>query len=189
MSSALSLKAQALALLARRDYSREELARKLSAHACRVQTRASHPTAGKTDEYPDEGSAEDASQIAEHTTAEITALLDELERENWLSNSRFAQSFSRRRGNGRGTALVLHDLRQHKLDETDMQAVREQLQATEVQRARQAWEKKFGQAPANAKDWARQARFMMSRGFSASTFKQVLAEFKDSPDYSAPEMD
>jgi len=107
--------------------------------------------------------------------AGIAALLDELERGNWLSNQRFAQSFSRRRGCGRGTALVMQELRQHKLDEDAVQTVREHLQETELQRARQAWEKKFGQSPADGKAWARQARFMLSRGFSASTFKQVLA--------------
>jgi len=167
----LSLKARAFALLARREYSREELARKLAAYvrqSARQDARAGAADEGDGDIGPADVNGDDAQ-------AGIAALLDELERDNWLSNQRFAQSFSRRRGQQRGTALVMQELRQHKLDEDAVQTVREHLQETELQRARQAWEKKFGQPPADGKSWARQARFMLSRGFSASTFKQVLA--------------
>jgi len=179
LTTSISLKSRAFALLARRDYSREELSRKLMGAVRRDAARQKNGSAEWADEV---GADEPLDLDTEQTAATITALLDELERDNWLSNQRFAQNFSRRRGTGRGTALVLHELRQHKLIEADVQTVREQLQATEPQRAREIWERKFGQPPTDAKAWAKQARFMMSRGFSASTFRQVLAEFEDGPD-------
>jgi len=182
VSSGISLKSLAFALLARRDYSREELSHKLMSAARRDAARQKNAAQNASGQWADEADADelpDTEQTAAALAASITALLDELERDNWLSNQRFAQNFSRRRGAGRGTALVLNELRQHKLDEADVQTVREQLQASEAQRAREIWERKFGQPPTDAKTWAKQARFMMSRGFSASTFKQVLAQFKD----------
>jgi len=192
-SSGISLKSRAFALLARRDYSREELSHKLMGAVRRDAARQKNAAKNSSSQWADEADADEALNAEESAaalTAAITALLDELERDNWLSNQRFAQNFSRRRGAGRGTALVMHELRQHKLDEADVQTVREQLQASEAQRAREIWERKFGQPPTDAKAWAKQARFMMSRGFSASTFKQVLAEFKDCPDLpELPEFD
>lgn len=150
----LSLKARAINYLARREHSRQELARKLAPHIPPEQ-------------------AEDSEAI-------INALLDDLERENWQSDERFAQSMAHRRGAGRGTALVMQELRQHGLDSSELETVRDQLRSTELQRADEAWRKKFGQLPDDAKAYAKQARFMASRGFSGEAFKRVLAEFKQS---------
>lgn len=141
----LSLKARAVNYLARREHSRHELARKLAPHVPPEQPET------------------------------LEALLDELERENWLSNQRFAQGMAHRRGAGRGTALVMQELRQHGLDAADLETVRDQLRVTEFQRAKDAWQKKFGQPPEDAKAHAKQARFMASRGFSNETFRRVLA--------------
>lgn len=148
----LSLKARAVNYLARREHSRHELARKLAPHVPPEQPEL------------------------------LDGLLDELERENWLSNQRFAQGMAHRRGTGRGTALVMQELRQHGLDAADLESVREQLRGTELQRAREAWQKKFGHAPEDAKAHAKQARFMASRGFSNETFRRVLAEHEDDTD-------
>ena len=49
-------------------------------------------------------------------------------------------------------------------------------------RAREAWQKKFGHAPEDAKAHAKQARFMASRGFSNETFRRVLAEHREGGD-------
>ncbi|MCB5363345.1 recombination regulator RecX [Pusillimonas sp. CC-YST705] len=142
----ISLKARAVNYLARREHSRQELARKLAPHV-----------------PPDEPEV-------------LQALLDELERENWLSNQRFAQGMAHRRGVGRGTALVMQELRQHGLEAADLEVIRDQLRDTEFERAQEAWQKKFAQAPEDAKSYAKQARFMASRGFSNETFRRVLSE-------------
>src|SRR5690554_748892 len=139
-----SLKAQAIALLARREHSRLELQRKL-------QSRA---------ESPDD----------------IPPLLDELEQQGLLSNERFAQSLVHRRAAGRGVRQVAQELRRHGLASEIIESVQESLSATEPQRAKETWEKKFGVPPASQKEYARQARFLASRGFSTQTIQRLLGD-------------
>ncbi|MBI1283658.1 MAG: hypothetical protein GC183_04890 [Thiobacillus sp.] len=45
---------------------------------------------------------------------------------------------------------------------------------SEIDRARDAWRKKFSVAPANAHERARQIRFLQGRGFSQSVIDRVL---------------
>lgn len=141
-----SLKARAVAMLSRREHSRIELARKLAPH------------------------------VDPSDPAQLERVLDELERENWLSNERFAQNLVHRRASRKGAALVLQELRQHGLPDEQLADIRHQLQNTELQRATEVWQKKFGRAPADAKDYARQFRFMASRGFSPQCLRQILGE-------------
>ena len=59
---------------------------------------------------------------------------------------------------------------QHHIDRTRpavlaVSAALAQLRATELERARQVWQRKFGTAPRDASDHARQARFLAARGF------------------------
>jgi len=144
-----SLKARAIGFLSRREHSRIELARKLSSHV--------------DPDNPDE----------------LNTVLDELEAGNWLSNSRFAQSLVHRRAGGRGTALVMQELRQHGLDDEQLVEIRQQLQEGEIERATEAWQRKFGTPPSDAKEHARQLRFLASRGFSPQCLRQILAEHKE----------
>jgi regulatory protein len=50
------------------------------------------------------------------------------------------------------------------------------LKETEPDRALEVWQKKFGHAPANAKEFARQYRFMASRGFSTDCIRRILGD-------------
>jgi regulatory protein len=54
------------------------------------------------------------------------------------------------------------------------QAVAE-LQASELDRARAVWQKKFGEAPEDASARAKQMRFLAARGFGADTIRRVVA--------------
>lgn len=144
-----SLKARAIAFLSRREHSRFELARKLSPH------------------------------VDPNNPDQLNQLLDELEAGNWLSNTRFAQSLVHRRAGGRGTALVMQELRQHGLDDDQLVEIRQQLQTSEIERATEAWQKKFGTPPSDQKEHARQLRFLASRGFSPQCLRQILAQYKE----------
>lgn len=146
-----SLKARAVAMLSRREHSRLELARKLAPH-----TDPSDPQ-------------------------QLDRVLDELERDNWLSDVRFAQSLAHRRASQKGSALVLQELRQHGLSNDQLSSIGQSLQSTELQRATEVWKKKFGSPPADAREYARQFRFLASRGFASSCLKQILGSL-DSTD-------
>lgn len=103
-------------------------------------------------------------------------LLDELVRENWLSDERFVQSLINRRAPRQGILRIVQELRQHGVEDRYINQVEQQLRETEADRAQEVWEKKFGVPPSDAKDYARQYRFMMSRGFSSESVRRLLGD-------------
>jgi regulatory protein len=107
---------------------------------------------------------------------EIDTLLADLERENWLSNERFAQSLVNRRAPLRGSSRIVQELRQHGLEDEQISALSQELKSTEFERARQVWEKKFAEPPNDSKEYARQFRFLASRGFSPDCLRRILGE-------------
>lgn len=105
---------------------------------------------------------------------ELEPLLDELERQKWLSTERFAHSLVHRRAASRGTQRIVQELRQHGVADEDVAKLSEQLQDTEADRAREVWERKFGQQATTQKEYARQYRFLASRGFSTDSVRRLL---------------
>lgn len=108
--------------------------------------------------------------------AQLETLLDDLERGNWLSHERFAESLIHRRAPRHGWRRVMQELRQHDLPEETLTEAAEALQSTEMERAREVWHKRFGTPPEEPKEYARQLRYMAARGFTADTVRRVLAE-------------
>lgn len=108
--------------------------------------------------------------------AELDALLDELQRGNWLSEERFAESLVHRRAPRHGLRRIMQELRQHELSEATLAEVAEKLRDTELERARAVWQKRFGAPPADAKEYARQLRYMAARGFTADSMRRILSE-------------
>ncbi|MDK9723790.1 MAG: recombination regulator RecX [Sterolibacteriaceae bacterium MAG5] len=138
------LKARAIRLLARREHSRAELARKLAA----------------------DGTQED-----------IEAVLAELTASGLLSDARYAEAYLRGNAARFGAAKLRQTLRAKGIAG---ELVEEQLAAAdtpdELSRAREIWARKFGTTPADAREWARQARFLQSRGFSADVIRKLLKD-------------
>ena len=50
-----------------------------------------------------------------------------------------------------------------------------QLRATEVERAREVWRRKFGEPPRDAAERGKQMRFLASRGFGGDTIHKVVS--------------
>jgi len=105
---------------------------------------------------------------------EIASVLEDLAKQGLLSDERFAQSLVHRRAAGRGTSRVLQELRQHGVSGEQVDGVREALSATEFQRARAVWERRFGEPPADMQARARQIRFLSARGFSHGVIRRVV---------------
>ncbi len=135
----LSLKARAIAALARRDYSRKELHKKLAGFAQSEQ--------------------------------DLEDLLNQLEAQKLLSNARFADAFVHQRQARFGHARLLYELEQHGLDPELIQTQKKHLHQTENERAFAVWAKKFGVAPINTYEKAKQIRFLVSRGFSPEVYR------------------
>ena len=64
-------------------------------------------------------------------------------------------------------------------DETIAAALENADLPDEIDRARAIWLRKFRTVPQNQKEWARQARFLQSRGFSSDVIRRLLKERDD----------
>jgi regulatory protein len=74
-----------------------------------------------------------------------------------------------------GTARIRQELQSKGLEPEAVAQAVEQLRATEVERAREVWRKKFGEPPADAAERGKQMRFLASRGFGGDTIRKVVA--------------
>ena len=105
---------------------------------------------------------------------DIAPLLDEFEKKNWLSDRRFAESWVADHRAKTGSVKLAYDLRQRGVDDSLIQTVLSDNRDSELERAREVWQKKFGAPPADAADKARQMRFLQSRGFSFTLAQLVI---------------
>lgn len=122
-----------------------------------------------------------ARKLAPHAEDpdEVERVLDALEKEGWLSTERFAQSLVHRRASRQGAARIVQELRQHGVDDTQVSELREQLRATEYPRALEVWQKRFGAKPEDRAAYAKQARFLASRGFAHDVIRRILGAGDD----------
>jgi regulatory protein len=98
------------------------------------------------------------------------------------SDERFAESYVRSRAARLGTGRLQYELVKRGItEEVAGSALSEVLEEDELTRARGVWSKKFGQPPSDRQDWARQARFLQSRGFSAEIIRKLLRDGFDEP--------
>lgn len=105
---------------------------------------------------------------------DIPALLNDFKARGWLSDARFTEQIVHARKTKFGSAKVAHELREKGVaDELIANAV-ETLKETELDNAREVWRKKFKAAPQGREEWAKQARFLQSRGFGFDIIKRVL---------------
>lgn len=163
----LSLKARAIGLLAQREHSRTELRRKLlRIEQQRARLAAVRATSEGEEPPPEEADAEDGE-------AAVDALLDALAADGYLDETRFVESRLHLRAGRFGAQRIQQELAQHglKLDAEQQAALR----ATELERAREVWHKRFGAEPASEPaERARQTRFLLARGFSPDLVRRLL---------------
>ncbi len=105
----------------------------------------------------------------------IEAVLDELAAGQWQSDSRYVQGYVRAKASRQGTLRIVQALRQQGVDEAELDAVRRELQGTEYARAQQVWQGRFSEPATEAREYARQYRFLAGRGFAADIIRAVLA--------------
>jgi len=105
---------------------------------------------------------------------DIAPLLDEFEQKNWLSDRRFAESYVADHRARAGRVKLAYDLRQRGVPDAIIEAVLSDNRDSELDRAREVWQKKFGIAPADAAEKVRQMRFLQSRGFAQEIIQKTL---------------
>jgi len=151
----VGLRARALQYLARREYSRAELRGKLLPH---VQADA------------------DFEQVS---PVNLDALLDDFTARGWLSDERATTQLVHAKRSRFGTQRITHELRQKGIAEELISAALPALKESELEAARSVWQRKFGALPQDAREKARQMRFLQSRGFSLDTIFRVLRSEAD----------
>lgn len=139
-----NLRLAAMNLLAQREYTRKELSRKL-------------------------GHLTNDSEL-------IDGALVRLESEGLLSNSRFIESFIRSRLNrGHGPVRITQELRQKGCDNEAITLALEEAEVDWFELAESTRQKKFGDSlPVDAKEKARQIRFLQYRGFPAGVVMELF---------------
>lgn len=108
---------------------------------------------------------------------DVEAVVQRMVETGLQSDERFAESFVRSRAVRFGTGRLRRELAERGVSEEVAGAALDAvLEQDELGRARAVWAKKFGQPPQDAKEWARQARFLQSRGFAAEVIRRILKE-------------
>jgi len=117
-------------------------------------------------------------KLAPHSESaeQLESLLDELQRAGYLSEQRFAESLARRRSERYGRRFIEQELDQHRVAGEVAAPILRALAADERARAQALWERRFGTAPADLAERARQHRFLAQRGFDGETIAWVLRE-------------
>ncbi|MDQ9170012.1 recombination regulator RecX [Oxalobacteraceae bacterium R-40] len=102
---------------------------------------------------------------------DIEALLDWLEAAKFLSQERFSESLIHRRSARFGNNRILSELQSHGVDDNALRMIRADLAEDESVRAYEVLLKKFGKAPEDAAERAKQMRFLQQRGFSHESIR------------------
>ncbi len=148
-----SLRQRALEYLGKREYSYKELGLKLQP-------------------YLDENDDADS----------ITAILEDFKTRGWLSDKRFTEQMVHARRAKFGSSKIVHELREKGVDSALIDGAIEQLKDSELISAIEVWRKKYKQAPSDRHEWAKQARFLQSRGFGFDVIKKVMNNPQENDD-------
>jgi regulatory protein len=141
-----TLKARAIGLLARREYSRAELRERLLAGA------------GRSDSGP----------------TDVDAVLDELAALGYLSDTRFAKAVVRQKSGGYSKRAIGATLKARGVGGDAATDALGGVDIDDQDALVALWRRRFGKPPANDREKARQVRFLQSRGFSLSAILKLL---------------
>jgi regulatory protein len=143
-----SLKARAIALLARREYSRVELRGRLSAG--------------------DGAAGADA--------AAVDAVLDELTALGYLSDARYAQAVVRQKTGGYSRRAIVETLKARGVPGPAAVEALADAGVDDHDALVALWRRRFGRPPADDREKARQVRFLQSRGFALAAIFRLLRD-------------
>ena len=141
------LKKRALYYLGKREYSREELHKKITPF----------------------------SESLEITRQQVNQILTELESKDWLSDRRFADQFVFSKKRKFGLKKMGYELKMHGVDEIIIHNALNEIKSEEYNLAKNIWEIKFRELPENHDERLKQMRFLQSRGINSALIHQILA--------------
>ena len=102
-------------------------------------------------------------------------MLDSLQAKDFINEGRVVASVLHRRSAKLGTQRIKQELQAKGLEPEAVADAVSSLRASELERARAVWRKKFGTQPADAAERGKQMRFLASRGFGGDTIHRVVS--------------
>lgn len=112
----------------------------------------------------------------EEAPGSLAKALDELQSKGFISEQRVVESVLHRRAPRLGAARIQQELSHKGLTAEAVREAVATLQATELERAREVWRKKFGAPAADPAARAKQQRFLLARGFRADVVRRVTGD-------------
>jgi regulatory protein len=115
-------------------------------------------------------------KLGPHETqaGELAQVLDDLQAKGFISEARVVESLVNQRAARFGLARLRQEMQQKGVSDQAQQEALATLKASEPERARLVWEKKFGAPPQTDQERARQIRYLMSRGFAAEVVRKLV---------------
>jgi regulatory protein len=115
----------------------------------------------------------------EETPGELAEALDFLQTKDFINEQRVVESVVNSRSRKLGASRVRQELQAKGLPAEAIAEAVQAMRSTELERAREVWRKKFGEAPQDAAARAKQTRFLVSRGFAPEVVRRVVAGADD----------
>ncbi len=101
-------------------------------------------------------------------------MLDALAAEGLLSDTRYARSVLIRRSGNYGRRRIVEELKAAGVASDKIEAAVEEADLDDEAALLALWRRRFGRAPGDEKEKARQVRFLQSRGFALSAILKLL---------------
>ena len=120
--------------------------------------------------------AELERKLAAHETTpgELAQALDDLQARDFINDGRAIESVINHRASKLGAARLKQELVAKGLGGEAVAQALAALKDSELDRAREVWQKKFGEPAQDPRERAKQARFLLTRGFTADVVSRVL---------------
>ena len=126
----------------------------------------------------DHSRAELARKLSSHGDAdEIEAVIERMGELGLQSDTRYAEAFVRGKAGRFGASRLRSELARRGIDRDLIdEAITSECVESETDRARAVLRARFTEPPADAREWARQARFLQTRGFAPDLIRKLLKE-------------
>jgi len=110
----------------------------------------------------------------EETPGQLAQVLDELQAKDFISEARVVESVINRRAARFGASRIKYELQNKGLGAEAVAEAVNRLKASELERAREIWRKKFDGPAPDAAGRAKQMRFLAARGFGGDVIRRVV---------------
>ena len=108
--------------------------------------------------------------------SDIDTALDELATLGYLSDARYARALARQKAGRYSSRNIAKELRAKGVDAQTIEAAMAEVEIDDAAALASLWTRRFGHAPGDEREKARQVRFLQARGFALSAILKLLRD-------------